>query len=84
MPGSEKPSTLEMGATEFKARCLSLLDLVATRCDTIVVTKHGRPVARLVPFEDEPATHAFGILAGTVRAADDLVAPTGEMWDADV
>jgi prevent-host-death family protein len=82
MPAPDKLPALRIGATEFKARCLSLLDLVATRRDTIVVTKHGRPVARLVPFEEEPAPRAFGILAGTVWAADDLVAPTGERWNA--
>lgn len=71
-----------VGATEFKAHCLALLDQVAQDRTPLVVTKHGRPVAKLIPYEEEVG-HAFGLLAGTVSAQDDLVAPTGEAWDAD-
>jgi len=39
----------EITATQFKARCLRLLDEVAETGETLVVTKHGRPVARVVP-----------------------------------
>jgi prevent-host-death family protein len=72
-----------VGATEFKAHCLALLDQVAQDRVALVVTKHGRPVAKLVPYEEEAPGQAFGILAGTVKAADDLTAPTGEAWKAD-
>lgn len=41
-----------VAASEFKARCLALLDEVAETRAEYVVTKHGRPVARLVPLED--------------------------------
>jgi prevent-host-death family protein len=68
-------------AGEFKARCLQLLDAVATRGEPLTITKRGRPVARLVPL---PAAGAlFGALAGSVREQQDLVAPVGERWDAD-
>jgi prevent-host-death family protein len=39
----------EITASQFKARCLRLLDEVAESGETLVVTKHGRPVARVVP-----------------------------------
>lgn len=39
----------EITATQFKARCLRLLDQVAQTGETLVVTKHGRPVARIEP-----------------------------------
>lgn len=39
----------EITASQFKARCLRLLDEVAETGETLVVTKHGRPVARVVP-----------------------------------
>jgi prevent-host-death family protein len=39
----------EITATQFKARCLRLLDEVAETGETLVVTKHGRPVARVMP-----------------------------------
>lgn len=66
-------------ASQFKARCLSLLDDVALTGEEIVVTKRGRPVARLVAIE-EPAP-----LAGSVAfhvSDDELIAPLGVAWDA--
>lgn len=39
----------EITASQFKARCLRLLDEVAESGETLVITKHGRPVARVVP-----------------------------------
>jgi prevent-host-death family protein len=39
----------EITASQFKARCLRLLDEVAKTGETLVITKHGRPVARVVP-----------------------------------
>jgi prevent-host-death family protein len=70
-----------VSATEFKARCLALLDEVAQNGRSLVVTKRGRPVARVVPVEPPPSL----IGSVTFRVNDDkLVAPTGERWDADV
>jgi prevent-host-death family protein len=43
------PSLREITATQFKARCLRLLDEVAQTGETLVITKHGRPVARVEP-----------------------------------
>ena len=72
----------EVPATEFKANCLRLMDQVETMRAEFVVTRHGKPVARLVPYDDAPPS-LFGMLAGTVQAADDLIDPTVEVWDAD-
>ncbi len=46
--------TTEIKASQFKATCLALLDEVAHSGQEIVVTKHGRPLAKLVPFPDAP------------------------------
>lgn len=74
---------MELPATEFKAKCLAYLDHVAQTHAPITLTKHGRPVARLVPMEDvEPVL--FGRLAGTVQIRGDLIAPIDEAWKADV
>jgi prevent-host-death family protein len=43
------PEKREITATQFKARCLRLLDEVAETGETLIVTKHGRPVARVEP-----------------------------------
>lgn len=73
---------MELPATEFKARCLAYLDQVAQTRAQITLTKHGRPVARLVPIEEaEPVL--FGRLAGSVQLRGDLVAPIDETWAAD-
>lgn len=72
-------SSRHIQASTFKATCLHLLDEVAETGQTIVVTKHGRPVARLMPLEESPST------AGSVTIlthGDDLFT-TGEQWDAD-
>ncbi|HZU91851.1 MAG TPA: type II toxin-antitoxin system Phd/YefM family antitoxin [Stellaceae bacterium] len=69
-------------AAEFKAKCLRLLDEVAHRRTPIVVTKRGKPVAKLVPIEEEPID-LFGYMAGTAKICGDIVEPTGEVWEAD-
>ncbi|MCA1978491.1 MAG: type II toxin-antitoxin system Phd/YefM family antitoxin [Thiobacillus sp.] len=74
---------MELPATEFKAKCLAYLDQVAQTRASITLTKHGRPVARLVPVE-EGKPELFGRLAGTVQVRDDLLKPVDEAWEADV
>jgi prevent-host-death family protein len=63
-------------AGEFKARCLALLDEVAETGKPLLVTKRGKPVARLVPVEAPPG------LLHSVKKERDLVSPIGEEWDA--
>lgn len=65
-------------AARFKSRCLALLDDVAETGRPVVVTKRGRPVARVVPIEDHVPD-----LRGSVLAETDIVAPTGEAWGAE-
>jgi len=71
-----------MPAAEFKAKCLQAMDEVAETGEPLIVTKRGRPVARLVPVASKPKT-LRGFLAGKVRARGDLVAATGERWRAE-
>jgi prevent-host-death family protein len=61
-------------AGEFKARCLDLLDQVAESGTELIVTKRGRPVARVSPVEPPPD------LKGSVVREGDIVSPTGETW----
>lgn len=70
------PRTIPAG--EFKARCLALLDQVERTGRTLVVTKRGRPVARVVPLEGATPKS----LVGSIKYQGDLVAPIDEMWDA--
>lgn len=63
-------------AGEFKARCLALLDEVAETGKPLLVTKRGRPVARVVPVESPPG------LLHSVKKEKDLVSPIDKKWDA--
>ena len=72
-------SVRTLSASEFKARCLELLDEVARTREPLVITKRGRPVARLTPLEP----NASIALEGSVRYGGDIVGPVGEDWDAD-
>jgi len=67
-------------AGEFKAKCLALLDDVAKGGKSVLVTKRGRPVARVVPVVVEESPRS---LLGSVLYQGDLVSPIGEVWDAE-
>lgn len=68
----------EIQASQFKATCLALLDEVAETRREIIVTKHGRPVAKLVPIDDASSLEG----SVTVNVADDeLLYSTGETWE---
>ena len=71
-----------MPAGKFKAQCLKLMDEVRDRHCEIVITKRGKPVAKLVPFEDK-RPDIFGYAKGSLVILGDIVGPTGEIWDAD-
>lgn len=68
-----------IGAGVFKARCLGILDEVQRTRRSVVVTKHGKPVARLVPI-DEPQPNVS--LKGSILEEGDLIAPLDEVWFA--
>ena len=84
--GSASKSAI--GVTAFKAQCLGLIDDVAQgKTNHIVLLKHNRPVAALVPVNDDaPETFdLWGAMRGTVTVAPgvDLTESTGEVWDAE-
>lgn len=70
------PKTI--GAAEFKQRCLALLDTVGP--EGIIITKHGKPVARLVPVENG-SQDLLGALQGKLRITGDI-SSTGLSWNA--
>ena len=76
---------MRIAAGEFKNRCLKLMDRVQESHDEIVITKYGRPVARLVPVGnagDASRRPLYGYLKGSVTILGDVVAPIDESWDA--
>ncbi len=71
-----KQTTIAAG--RFKAQCLALLDRVARTHEELIVTKRGRPVARVVAL----ASPRRSALRGSIRSDEDLVTPIAIRWDA--
>ena len=69
----------QMAAGEFKAKCLAVLDEVAASKREVLITKRGRPVAKVVPLTDAQPVPRKGLI---VRQGD-LISPLAEPWDAD-
>ena len=70
-------------AGEFKAKCLQLMDWVDAEHISLTITKHGVPVARLVPVEPVKKRSRFGCMTGTIRLHGDITAPIVEKWEAE-
>lgn len=70
-----------IAAGEFKAKCLKLLDEVAQKRETLVITKHGKPVAHVVPIPGE-RIDPFGALKGSVLWEGDIISPIDVEWEA--
>jgi len=68
-----------ISASKFKEQCLTLLDSVDQ--DGIVITKRGKPVAKLVPFGADSA-NLIGSLKGKLKIKGDILS-TGIRWNAD-
>jgi prevent-host-death family protein len=74
---------MNINAAEFKAKCLKLIDEVARTHEPLVITKHGKPMAKLVAIEDESGAELFGYMKGTVTIEGDVVAPLDAGWSAE-
>jgi prevent-host-death family protein len=77
-----KKRELTVGATEFKAKCLQLMDEVHDRKrNSIVITKRGKPYVKLVPVPDTDIPF-LGCMKGTVEILGDLTEPLDVEWNA--
>jgi prevent-host-death family protein len=72
---------MDIPAAQFKVECLKLMDQVDKTRETIIITKHGRPVAQLAPVPASPGS-LFGYMKNTVRIGGDVVAPLEVEWSA--
>jgi prevent-host-death family protein len=73
--------TKQVKASEFKAKCLALIDEVAATGEPVVVTKHGKPLAELVPHRTAKKS-PLGIWKGKVKIVGDIISPLDVEWDA--
>ena len=72
-----------MAAAEFKARCLELMDHVRETGAEYIVTKHGTPVARLVPYSAPRRKPFFGSMKGTILKYERPFDPIDGAYDID-
>ncbi len=73
---------MEISAAQFKAKCLKLMDEIAKTRKPIVITKRGKPVAKLVAVEPERRQPLLGYMAGTIAYVGDVESPVGVEWEA--
>jgi prevent-host-death family protein len=71
----------KMPAGSFKAKCLAVMDEVQAKRETVIITKHGKPVAKLVPVDTE-TDEIFGFLKGKGSVEGDVLSPalSPEEW----
>ena len=70
-----------ISASDFKARCGQVIDDVAEGRGPVVITKRGRPIAKLVPADGERKS-IFGFARGCITIRGDIVEPIDVEWDA--
>jgi prevent-host-death family protein len=68
---------LHIAAGDFKARCLALLDEVAETGEEIVITKRGKPVAKLAPIKPPKS------LKGSILYQGDVISPIDDAWEVN-
>ena len=72
-----------IAAGKFKAQCLALIDDVFANHREVVITKRGKPMAKLVPVGQKKPESIFGSLQGLARIHGDIVSPIVEPWEWD-
>lgn len=70
---------LKIGAAKFKEQCLALLDKLTP--EGLIITKHGKPVAKVIPYP-RPSGDLIGSLRGKIEVRGDILS-TGLDWDSD-
>lgn len=70
-----------VSATEFKSRCLALIDEVRRTRHPLQITRHGKPVAEIVPAS-AAAGRGSNPLEGSILFQDDLISPIAVDWDS--
>ena len=82
MHGDDRPGVRVIKASEFKAKCLKLMDEVADTGHEVIISKNGRLLARLVPYRKRPET-LFGVDRGRIEILGDIVEPLDVEWEAE-
>ena len=68
-------------ASEFKAKCLKIMEEVAATGEPVLITKNGVPITQLIPARQSPET-LFGSMKGTFKIMGDIISPIDTQWDS--
>jgi prevent-host-death family protein len=74
----------EVAISEFKAKCLAILDEVQKTKHPVRVTRFGRPIAEVIPPSPKPPKNLFGFMKGSVEILGDIVSPASDPEDWEV
>jgi prevent-host-death family protein len=73
---------MEISASKFKARCLELMDRVHEFGEEILITKRGKPVAKLGPVSSRKVGSSFGCMSKRGKIVSEIESPVEVEWDA--
>jgi prevent-host-death family protein len=73
---------MEISVSQFKAKCLKIIESVEKGGETVIVTRHGRAAAQLIPVGDSQGATLFGRSRNRTQIHGDLLS-TGDSWDAE-
>lgn len=76
--------TRQIAAGEFKAKCLQIMNEVNQKQVSVIITKRGKPIAKMTFIDEEKEKSFFGCLSGSVTICEDITAPIEDQWEADL
>ena len=72
-----------MSVSEFKAHALRILEKISRTREQLVITKRGKPIAQIIPYQEQVSKAKAGKLSGFLIFEKDIVTPLGEkLWEA--
>ena len=72
-----------MPISQFKSHALRIISQIAENHEPMIITKRGKPLARILPYEETPSSPKPGRLAHTLVFEEDIISPLGEdIWEA--
>jgi len=74
----------EIAISEFKAKCLAIVDKVQKTKQPIRITRRGKPVAELVPATPDQGKDLFGFMRGSIEVLGDIMSPANDPEDWEV
>lgn len=74
---------MKITATNFKTKCLRIMDQVNEYHEEVIITKHGKPIAKLLPISTEPGKTLYGFMKNSVKIKGDITIPLEDKWNAE-